>query len=311
MKFELKVGDKVEIINNGIFRDGMVNIGDIATYKGSSGFSCPSWDDTQICTKDLWSECLKPYVVAKIKFPCCVPMSEIKDQDTFNKIFDLFIANGADEYETGYEEWKDYWYNYFGVDHDKNTVFYKHVESYSSNDEEDDVTIYSVAELLGTSTEDTSTLLPVGAEVKIAESSVYYTKQFKDSNPRDTKGTIKSNSRGEDHPYWVEWSNGKSNCYELNDLVLWGDSTPKTSQEAITDVLEDDVSVDIATSEEASEDLVLTLCDKLFSVDVEVLYKINIKSVEVKLTQEELDEVWLRLGILTSYNEDEDCEDHY
>lgn len=147
MTFELKAGDKVEVINTGIFRKDMVKVGDVATYDGCY-FSCPTWDDTQYCSKDFWSKYLKPYVAAKIKFPCCVPMSEIKDQDTFDKIFALFIASGAEKYETDWEDNDDY-YKYFGVDYDKDTVFYSCVESYSFNDEEDEVVVYSVAELLG------------------------------------------------------------------------------------------------------------------------------------------------------------------
>lgn len=219
MTFELKAGDKVEVINTGIFREDMVKVGDVATYDGYY-FSCPTWDDTQYCTNSLWSKYLKPYVVAKpktpfeeagytkdtkfkllmdcnsykkgdvltlhhddgstcpmftdgksnnhyvylpnmrpegdqrievyvgeatkLKFPCAVPMSEIKDQETFDKIFTLFIVNGAEEYEIDYKENLDY--RFFGVDYDEDTIFYSSVQLYSWGDEE--VTVYSVAELL-------------------------------------------------------------------------------------------------------------------------------------------------------------------
>lgn len=243
MTFELEVGDKVEIISTGIFREGMVKIGDIATYDGSY-FSCPTWEDTQCCTKDLWSKYLKPYVAAKpktpfeqagytketkfkvleaqygfrkgeivtldwddqsscprfkseggntafiffsttvghktglevyveeseadnthtLKFPCCVATSEIKDEETFQKILDLFVANGAEVSDRLFSD-KGNW-NWFGVDvNDLTTEYYNSVSSYATDYEEKDVTVYTAEELLAMTPKEETPLITVVKDV--------------------------------------------------------------------------------------------------------------------------------------------------
>lgn len=167
-----------------------------------------------------------------LEFPCCVAISEIKDEETFKKILDLFIANGADKYEVNWEDGG--YYKYFGVDYDDDTVFYSCVESYSFDDVESEVTVYTAEELLAmipkeeTTTTKEVTLLPVGTEVKISESSKYYT-YGEPSNPVDIKGVITDNDGeyGGEFCYSVKWENGYRNGYRLNDLVLWEESRYK------------------------------------------------------------------------------------
>lgn len=366
----------------------------------------------------------------KLKFPCCVPTFEIRDEDSFKKLIELFVANGAREYETDYGSVRD-WGN-FGVDNDGDTVFYSRISSYSENREtETDVTVYTVEELLSPQTKIEPvnvtpvvppTLFPVGTYVKIAESSEWY-KDRDWGNPKDTKGiVIRSRPEGiDDFCYRVEWDDGTANTYRLDDLVLWeeepttednpwiewngGISPPSNlpvhaelkfrdgdiqitkaphfyrwshyndydiiayreykpsvaSCEAITDVSDSKHSVaepvykvgdsvvivdtdlfnkdfvkagDVATVEEIRPTGRIWLScptwgttqicrpehikpfeevteevqeDPLLSVELDITYKVTIKGVELNLTQEELDEIWLRLGVLTSYEED-DCE---
>lgn len=238
----------------------------------------------------------------RIKFPCCVPMSEIKDQETFDKIFALFIANGAGEYETDWEDNKDYGYNYFGVDYDKDTVFYGCVESYSFNDEEDEVTAYSVAELLGSVPKEEApvtpvvtevpviALLPVGTEVQIAKDSEWYYGDEFSSNPKDVKGTIASNTHSHDTDgfvYYVKWSNGSTNSYKLTDLVLWNEATEAPPQEAITERLEDNPSAGIDLSKEASS----STTEPLVSIVKDVTYHVSIKGTLFTFTQDEINEI--------------------
>ena len=248
----LKVGSKIRVIDPSK-EYGSYNDGDILELKRDDRSRCPVFlnittGDDSCCftiqdrsdgvTWEHYKEEEKDMTSAiKIKFPCCVPMSEIKDQETFDKIFALFLANGAEKYEADWEDNKDCGYNYFGVDYDKDTLFYGCVESYSFNDEEDEVTVYSVAELLGlvpkeetpvtawVATAPVISLLPVGTEVQIAKDSEYYVESDR-NNPINIKGVLLRNTPAypvDDYPYQVKWSNGATNSYKLNDLVLWNE----------------------------------------------------------------------------------------
>lgn len=174
---EYKIGDKVEIINIGGFNNGFVKVGDIATFIDEHTLSCPTWEGTQVIYKQCMSVHIKPWVepnaktpfeqagytkdtvVPKLKFPCCVPTSEIKDEATLKTLTDLFEANGARVVDgvdlDGRVEFErvDFW-EYFGVSVRDGgifrTDFYDNAGSYKHDDEdrEAEVIIYSVAELL-------------------------------------------------------------------------------------------------------------------------------------------------------------------
>ena len=370
MTFELKAGDKVEVINTGIFHKTMVNVGDIATFKGGSTFSCPTWDDTQFFSKDFWSKYLKPYVSAKpqtpfekagytkdtkfkllmdyssykkgdvvtlhhddgsscpmftdgksnnhyvylpnmrpegdqrievyveeaikIKFPCCVSTSEIKDVDTFEAIKSLFVVNGAEISEGDYD-WGVPDFEYYGVTSYGSAKFWDWKSTYSSDGKEDSVTAYSVAKLLGLVAKEEPvaevppllTLFTIGTEVKIAKESKYYVESDL-HNPVNTRGVLignKPNYRDDEYIYRVRWENGTTNCYEIHDLVLWEDDVSVASQEAITERLEDNPSVGIDYSVMGST----ASTDPLISITQEVKYTVVIKGTTFTFTQEELD----------------------
>lgn len=101
---EYKIGDKVEIISIGVFNKGFVKVGDIATFMDEYTLSCPTWKDTQVIYKRCIPVHIKPWVepkaaTSKLKFPCCVSTSEIKDAKTLLALVALFEANGAYVYD--------------------------------------------------------------------------------------------------------------------------------------------------------------------------------------------------------------------
>ena len=173
---EYKIGDKVEIISIGVFNKGFVKVGDIATFVEEHTINCQTWKDTQWISGSLEDLYIKPWVdpeaktpfeqagytkdtvVPKLKFPCCVPTSEIKDEATLKTLTDLFEANGARVVDgvdlDGRVEFErvDCW-EYFGVSVRDGgifrTDFYDNAGSYKHDeDREAKVIIYSVAELL-------------------------------------------------------------------------------------------------------------------------------------------------------------------
>lgn len=299
----LKVGSKIKVIGDGV--GCCFNDGDIIELVEDDGQTNPffrggspnrkafsldryKWEHYKEEEKGMTS-------VTKIKFPCCVPMSDIKDQDTFDKVFALFIASGADAYDVDWEDNMEYGYKYFGVDYDKDTVFYSQVESYSWNDVESEVTAYSVAKLLGLVAKEEPvaevppllTLFTIGTEVKIAKESKYYVESDL-HNPVNTRGVLignKPNYRDDEYIYRVRWENGTTNCYEIHDLVLWEDDVSVASQEAITERLEDNPSVGIDYSVMGTT----ASTEPLITITQEVKYTVVIKGTTFTFTQEELD----------------------
>lgn len=227
----------------------------------------------------------------KLQFPCCVATSEIKDEETFKKILDLFVDNGADKYETDWESGIGEGYSYFGVDYDRDTLFSSYVERYSWNDVESEVTVYTLEQLLAFLPKEeapvaqVTALLPIGTEVKIAETSGYYGGEKDTSNPKDTKGTIVELDGDDDFCYYVRWENGYRNGYKLNDLVRWEETPPVASQEGITERSEDNPSVGIDYSVMGTT----TPVEPLITITQEVKYTVVIKGTTFTLTQDELD----------------------
>lgn len=230
--------------------------------------------------------------VTKIKFPCCVPTSEIKDVDTFEAIKSLFVVNGAEISEGDYD-WGVPDFEYYGVTSYGSAKFWDWKSTYSSDGKEDSVTAYSVAELLGLVAKEEPvaevppllTLFAIGTEVKISKDSKFY--DCGEGNPPDTKGRIEDNSSiyGDDFCYQVKWDNDTCNSYRLNDLVLWEEDTSVASQEAITERLEDNPSVGIDYSVMGTT----ASTEPLITITQEVKYTVVIKGTTFTFTQEELD----------------------
>jgi hypothetical protein len=86
------------------------------------------------------SVALKP----KLKFPCCIATSEIKDEETLRKVQVLFLESGV-ELESKWRTLSSY--NYYGVDYDKEAWFWNNKESYSRGDNESEVTVYTLKDL--------------------------------------------------------------------------------------------------------------------------------------------------------------------
>lgn len=98
-------------------------------------------------------------ITPKLKFPCCVPTSEIKDEATLKALVELFVANGATVYDgvdsNGDVEFDrlDCW-NYFGVSlragsSPFRTDFYDDFEDYNQSEVSSELTVYHVPNLLG------------------------------------------------------------------------------------------------------------------------------------------------------------------
>ena len=232
-------------------------------------------------------------VGSKIKFPCCVPTSEIKDAKTLLALVAVFEANGAEISEGDYY-WGVPYFEYYGVTSYGSAKFWDWKSTYSSDGKEDSVTAYSVAELLGLVPKEEPvaevppllTLFAIGTEVKISKDSKFYD-CGEECNPPDTKGRIEDNSSiyGDDFCYQVKWDNDTCNSYRLNDLVLWEEDTSVASQEAITERLEDSPSVGIDCSVMGST----ASTDPLITITQEVKYTVAIKGSTFTFTHEELD----------------------
>jgi len=233
----------------------------------------------------------------KLKFPCCVPTAEIKDEETFKKILDLFVANGATKVEMMYSSVRS-WAN-FGVDHDKKTMFYDYISSYSDDDDEEEVTVYKVEDLLAmisgeeTSTAETATLLPIGTAVKISESSKYYCENS-DINPQNLKGTIMHYLTYNDFVYHVAWDNGEVNSYKLGDLVVWEDKVEPVAE--VEFVLSKTQPTSILHSSQLDNDTSKYSDYKipeepLVAILKDVTYKVIIKGYDITLSQDELNEL--------------------
>lgn len=235
--------------------------GEIVTLSRDDGSRCPWFinsngdehcmflpDESEVKDLEEYVEESESVDTTKLQFPCCVATSEIKDEETFKKILDLFVANGATISEGDYE-WGIPDFNYYGVDKNTYTKFWDWSSTYG--EKEGDVTKYTLEQLLAFLPKEeapvtqVTTLLPIGTEVKIAETSVYYGGYPDSSNPKDTKGTIIELDEDDEFCYSVRWENGIGNGYGLNDLVLWEEIASVASQEAITERSEDNSSVGI------------------------------------------------------------------
>ena len=143
--------------------------GDIVTLHRDDGSDCPMFTDGKGNYHYLYLPNMRPtgdqrmevYVeeATKIKFPCCVSTSEIKDAKTLLALVALFEANGATVYDGvdcggGHEfDRVDSW-DYFGVSLRASsapfrTDFYDDFEDYNQSEVSSELTIYHVANLLG------------------------------------------------------------------------------------------------------------------------------------------------------------------
>lgn len=308
---DYKIGDKVEIINIGVFNTGFVKVGDIATFMDKSTLSCPTWKDTQVIYEQCMPVYIKPYVepeavTPNIKFPCCVPTSGIRDAEALLALVALFEANGATVYDGidcggGHEfDRVDNW-NYFGVSlraggNTFRTDFYDDLEDYDQSDNPSKIAVYSVAELLGlvakggpvAEVPPLLALFAIGTEVKIAKDSKFY-RCGDEYSPPNTKGRVAGNSSidGDEFCYLVKWDNGTRNSYRLNDLVLWDENTSVASQEAITDVSDSKPGVGIDSDTSGYKEPT----EPLMSIVKDVKYTVTIKGIDFTFTQDQVNDL--------------------
>lgn len=147
-------GDIIEFVrDDGTLSPWFKKVGDILDHSPFS-LRTHTWEHYKEDEKDI----------AKLKFPCCVATSEIKDEATFKKILDLFVANGA-EVDDKFFHSKENW-NWFGVDvNAMSTQYYDHLDSYEER-ASSKVTIYTVEELLAMLPEEDS---PVASQEAITD----------------------------------------------------------------------------------------------------------------------------------------------
>lgn len=219
----------------------------------------------------------------EIKFPCCVPTSEIKDAKTLLALVTLFEANGATVYDgvdcAGGHEFDrvDSW-DYFGVSlragSTFRTDFYDDFEDYNQTGLSSEITLYPVANLLGeeVKTPDNEDWIEwKGGEIPpVAEGTVVDVK-FRDWE-EDT-----------DVSHVYSWLHSE---FEDSDIIAYRIHKPSVaSQEAIAERLEDKPSVGIDLAKEGSDKTVVALV----SITQEVKYTVVIKDTTFTFTQDELD----------------------
>lgn len=165
----LKVGSKIKVLSPSVyFKTGDIimltedDYTEMPWFRGGSRVREPfpiidcQWEHYKEEEKDMTS-------TTKIKFPCCVPTSEIKDAKTLLALVALFEANGAIVYDGvscggGHEfDRVDSW-DYFGVSlracgntfgNTFRTDFYDDLEDYDQSGVSSELTVYHVANLLG------------------------------------------------------------------------------------------------------------------------------------------------------------------
>lgn len=91
-----------------------------------------------------------PVTKKQLKFPCAIAMSEITSQEVYNKVFNAFIEAGAVEYEYYKDDYRQCYYQYLGVDYDKDTIHCNHLQDYKQYLSTGSITPYSLEDILGT-----------------------------------------------------------------------------------------------------------------------------------------------------------------
>ena len=283
----LKVGSKIKVIGDGV--GCCFNDGDIIELVEDDGQTNPYFRGDSLNRKAFsldrykWEHYKEDESKVKIKFPCCVPTSEIKDAKTLLALVSLFEANGATVYDGvdcggGHEfDRVDNW-DYFGVSLRAGSVpfrtdFYDDFEDYNQSEESSELTIYHVANLLG-------------EEVKATDSGDWIEWNGGEISPV-TGGTVvdvKFRNWEEDtdvsHDY--SWRHDGEDF----DIIAYRLHLPSTaSQKSITECLEDNPSVGIDYSVMGST----ASTDPLISITQEVKYTVVIKGTTFTFTQEELD----------------------
>ena len=192
---------------------------------------------------------LKP----KLTIPCCIKTSEIKDEDTLGKVVKLFEENGAKACESNWYTLEGY--TYYGINWGKEAWFWNHKETYSENDNENEVFEYTLKDLFPETEDTVATPVVEALEDTIQDSSPWIEWDCANGlNPPVGEGTVLD----------IKWRNGQisiglgyrddSVCettrYMLN---TWGEaldstvvayrlhnSAPVAHQEATSEVLVED-----------------------------------------------------------------------
>jgi hypothetical protein len=234
-------------------------------------FSCegaPYVQSVWFCDIEIIAESvtLKP----KLKFPCCIATSEIKDEDTLKEVQKLFQENGAELEETSWRTLQNY--DYYGVDYDKEVRFWNNKDSYSGTEDESEVTVYTLEDLFPETEEETvvdsAPWTEWCGEGDIPDLGSDFELKFRDGDIEICKDDIASTWRWE-------------HCDD-RDIVAYRKHVPKTSQEALSDVLTEQVYLrptfllsDVQASVEP------------FKVIKHSYYDVTIKGEEYRFTKEE------------------------
>lgn len=222
----------------------------------------------------------------KLKFPCCVPTSQIKDESTLNKLIDLFVASGAKRHD--FEYYRLNRWNYFGVStyNNNTTQYYNNINTYNNDViTESDVTIYSVEDLLSQVVEPTEdnpwiewnggssepTNLPAHAEFKFRNGEI----------------------ENHEAPYPFRWEH-----YNKRDIVAYREyKPPVATQEVLEDVLDDKPSIGIDSSDNGYKEPT----EPLVSIAKEVKYYVTVKGVDFTFTQDQINELVSELEGFVDY----------
>ena len=76
--------------------------------------------------------------------------------------------------------------------------------------------------------------IKVGDRVRISKDSEYY-RDGQESNPKDVTGTV-SEEEEDEYCYRVDWDNGESNTYRINDLYLYSEKNNKADEPTVLTV---------------------------------------------------------------------------
>lgn len=217
-------------------------------------------------------------MTSKLKVPCCVELKGLEKYQVL-EIEDIFVKLGAGVCDSAEEFSPDFW-KYYGVEDDNTTQFYDRRGSYSEDDNDSDVTLYTLEELRALVVEDqASPETPSdgwiewnGGARPVAEATIVETKY------RGWEGEIQP--AGNLRWYWAKEDNG---CDEGVDIIAY---RIIAKQEALGDVSEQPTTMVLPEADSS--------CNQgksLVEVVRNLSYTVTIKGVEFELTDEEYQEL--------------------
>jgi predicted protein tyrosine phosphatase len=121
-----------------------------------------TYDEIMSFVAELEQPTEVPVTKRQLKFPCAIAMSEINSQEVYDKVFNAFIEAGAIVSEDYRDEYHECGYNYFGVDYDKDTMHWDRLQLYKKARNSDNVAVYSLEDILGTTDQQEASSEPLG-----------------------------------------------------------------------------------------------------------------------------------------------------